>query len=252
MNERKTIIFIGPNGNLGISIVQKLLKEYFVIGISRRATKLEISQTYQKYYYPIDIDLRQFNEENLFEKIENLLTKKNSKLHGIVNNAYFGYPEKPFNINKTDVINSSEGIFAIQIRIILLFKKLLYKNSSVVNISSMYGKVAPNPDNYSNKDEINALLYGAMKAALIQSTKWLSALLAEEGIRVNSVSYGPFPSSEVQKRDPSFILKLSRQTHLKRIGKPEESSGIILFLLSSESSYITGADIAVDGGWTAW
>ena len=116
----------------------------------------------------------------------------------------------------------------------------------------MYGKVAPNPANYTNDVNVNALLYGSMKAALIQASKWMSASLGDNGIRVNSVSFGPFPQENIQQSNPIFIENLSKQTHLKRIGKPQEASGIILFLLSDDSSYITGADISVDGGWTAW
>ena len=116
----------------------------------------------------------------------------------------------------------------------------------------MYGKVAPNPSLYESLDNVNPLLYGAMKAALIQASRYLSTQMARKGIRVNSVSFGAFPSEEVRLKMPKFIKLLSKQTHLGRIGKPEEASGIINFLLSNESSYITGADIPVDGGWTAW
>ena len=99
---------------------------------------------------------------------------------------------------------------------------------------------------------MNPLLYGCMKAALIQSSKYLSSILSESNIRVNSVSFGPFPSEKTINENQLFIKELSKKTHLKRIGKAKESVGIIKFLLSEESSFITGADIPVDGGWTAW
>ena len=70
----------------------------------------------------------------------------------------------------------------------------------------MYGKVAPNPSNYIDQNEVNALLYGSMKAALIQASKWLSSLLGKEYIRVNSVSFGAFPKT---------IFKIIIQTLLK-------------------------------------
>ncbi|MDA9833945.1 SDR family oxidoreductase, partial [Flavobacteriaceae bacterium] len=62
-------------------------------------------------------------------------------------------------------------------------------------------------------------------------------------------SPGPFPSTEVQK-DREFVKRLENKTKLKRIGKPEDLQGIILLLSSSMSSYLTGQNIAVDGGWT--
>ena len=105
---------------------------------------------------------------------------------------------------------------------------------------------------YETVKEINPILYGSLKAALIQSTKFLSMTLAPQGIRVNSVSYGVFPSKKVQNSKPDFVKRLANNTHLKRIGNASEAAGIIEFLLSESSSYITGADIPVDGGWTSW
>ena len=116
----------------------------------------------------------------------------------------------------------------------------------------MYGKVAPKPDMYSEADLINPLLYGSFKASLIQASKYLSSILAPDGIRVNSVSYGPFPSPQVQVQQPLFVTSLAVNTHLKRVGELSDVAGVIKFLLSESSSYITGTDISVDGGWTAW
>ena len=155
-------------------------------------------------------------------------------------------------IDPKSVYDSSEGLFGYHIRLAIEISTIMRAPASIVNISSMYGKVAPNPSVYESLDNVNPLLYGAMKAALIQATKYLSSQMSMKGIRVNSVSFGAFPSKEVQIKMPKFIKSLSNQTHLGRIGKPEEASGIINFLLSNESSYITGADIPVDGGWTAW
>ena len=252
MDKRQTIILIGPNGYFGKVILNKLIEKYYVIGISRNASSTYLADCGHKYYFPLDIDLRNFNEKELLKEVNNLLIKKNSNLHGIVNNGYFGYPERSDSINVSEVHLAAEGIFGIQMRLILNFKEILHKGSSIVNISSMYGVIAPNQENYTEKNKINALLYGSMKAALIQGSRWLSSIYGKDNIRVNSVSFGPFPQEEIQKNDPEFIKKLSKQTHLKRIGKPEETTGIIMFLLSDNSSYITGANIKVDGGWTAW
>ena len=123
---------------------------------------------------------------------------------------------------------------------------------SIVNITSMYGKVSPKPDMYTKLDLVNPLLYGSYKASLIQASKYLSSMLAPNGIRVNSVSYGPFPSCQVQGTQPLFVNKLAAQTHLNRVGQLSDVAGVIKFLLSDASSYITGTDISVDGGWTAW
>ena len=69
---------------------------------------------------------------------------------------------------------------------------------------------------------------------------------------LSSCGFGPFPRKEVRTSNPEFIRKLASNTHLNRVGNPEETSGIIEFLISDSASYITGADIPVDGGWTAY
>jgi len=252
MQSKKTVILLGPNGHLGIEILRRLLKDYYVIGISRNSKKVILKDDLRKNYYPFEHDLKIFNEESIYKFVKDFLELKKTNLHGIINNAFFGYPEIFNSINKNDVYNSAEGILGVQIRLIITLESFLKKGSSIINISSMYGKVAPNPANYTNDVNVNALLYGSMKAALIQASKWMSASLGVNGIRVNSVSFGPFPQENIQQSNPIFIENLSKQTHLKRIGKPQEAPGIILFLLSDDSSYITGSDISVDGGWTAW
>ena len=81
--------------------------------------------------------------------------------------------------------------------------------------------------------------------ALVTGPEYLS----KYNINVNSISPGPFPSKDVQK-DTEFVKRLENKTKLKRIGYPEDLRGLILLLSSSLSSYITGQNIAIDGGWT--
>ena len=115
----------------------------------------------------------------------------------------------------------------------------------------MYGTVSPDPSIYGDSGYDNPPNYGAGKAAIIQFTRYMACHLAKDGIRVNSVSPGPFPSPEVQE-NKQFITNLEKKTPLGRIGQPYEIKGIVVFLASAASSYVTGQDIHVDGGWTSW
>ena len=83
-------------------------------------------------------------------------------------------------------------------------------------------------------------------------TKYLACHLSDRNIRVNAVSPGAFPNFSDQDVGGEFHQKLEQKIPLSRIGKPEDLKGIIHFLLSDASSYINGANIPVDGGWTAW
>lgn len=254
MGTKKTIILNGVNGYLGKEILYKTIKSYKVIGLSRKSSSLIkfLDNKSKIEYYPIDIDYKEINTKNLFEKIDFISKQNKLEVVGLVNNGFTGYPKSAMSIDPKSVYNSSEGLFGYHIRLAIEISRLMRTPASIVNVSSMYGKVAPNPSLYESLDEVNPLLYGAMKAAVIQASRYLSSQMAIKGIRVNSVSFGAFPSEEVQLKMPKFVKLLSKQTHLGRIGKPEEAAGIINFLLSNDSSYITGADIPVDGGWTAW
>ena len=121
----------------------------------------------------------------------------------------------------------------------------------IVNISSMYGLVAPYPEVYAGNAFLNPPVYGAVKAAILQLTRYTAVHTAAYGIRANSISPGPFPS-EIVQQDQTFITRLSSKTPLNRIGRPFELKGAVAFLASDASSYVTGQNIIVDGGWTAW
>ncbi|TNJ67538.1 SDR family oxidoreductase [Paenibacillus hemerocallicola] len=122
---------------------------------------------------------------------------------------------------------------------------------SIVNFGSMYGIVSPDPSIYGDSGANNPANYGAGKAAVIQFTRYCAAHLAGKGIRVNSVTPGPFPNPHIQQNEP-FLELLGKKTMLGRAGKAEEIVGAVVFLASGASSYMTGSNIVVDGGWTAW
>jgi len=125
-------------------------------------------------------------------------------------------------------------------------------DASVVNIASMYATVAPDARTYSNPGQASPPHYGPAKAALIQLTRHLAAELGPARIRVNALAPGPFPRPAVTDTDPEFAARLAAKTLLRRTGDANEIAGPLLFLASPASSFVTGATIAVDGGWTAW
>ena len=115
----------------------------------------------------------------------------------------------------------------------------------------MYGHVAPDYRIYYGNKFANPPSYGVAKAGIIQFTKYLASFLSPHGIRVNAVSPGPFPHPPVQK-NTIFMEKLKSKNMLNRIGHPEDLKGVIALLCTDASSYMTGQNICVDGGWGAW
>ena len=125
------------------------------------------------------------------------------------------------------------------------------KTSSVINISSIYGLVSPDPNIYNNIKVANSAQYGAAKASIIQHTKFLAVHLGRYNIRVNSISPGAFPNMKIQK-DEKFMKKLKSKSPLNRFGRPEELITGALYLASKSSSFTTGSNLVIDGGWTIW
>jgi NAD(P)-dependent dehydrogenase (short-subunit alcohol dehydrogenase family) len=125
-------------------------------------------------------------------------------------------------------------------------------SASVVNIASMYGSVSPDPSIYGTSGANSPPYYGPAKAGLIQLTRYAACHLATQRIRVNCISPGPFPSAKYLERDAEFHGRLKAKNPMHRTGDPAELQGPLLFLASDASSYVTGINLAVDGGWTAW
>ncbi len=116
---------------------------------------------------------------------------------------------------------------------------------SIVNFSSTYGCGSPIPSMYVDGEK--HIGYGVSKAGVIQMTKHLATHLAPD-IRVNSIT----PGGVKFKQDKDFIKRYSDHTPMKRMMNVNELNGLLNFLCSEESSYMTGENVKVDGGWTAW
>lgn len=123
---------------------------------------------------------------------------------------------------------------------------------SVVNVGSMYASVSPDQRLYEHLSGTPPFLkipsYGASKAAVVSLTKYFATLWGRQGVRVNALS----PGGVLGEQDETFQQKYSARVPLGRMASPYDLKGPLLFLASSASSYVTGIDLRVDGGFTAW
>lgn len=130
------------------------------------------------------------------------------------------------------------------------------RGGSIIQFSSMYGLVSPDPANYSADVapglSINPIEYGVSKAGIVQMVRYQAVMWGKQNIRVNAIAPGPFPNPGGMGAQESFVNKLASRTPLGRVGKAAEIAGTVVWLASEASSYVTGICVPVDGGWTAW
>jgi NAD(P)-dependent dehydrogenase (short-subunit alcohol dehydrogenase family) len=120
-------------------------------------------------------------------------------------------------------------------------------HGSVVNVASIYGVVGPDNRLYAGTEMGNPAAYAASKGGLIQLTRWLATTLAPR-IRVNAIT----PGGIARGQAPAFVERYVARTPLGRMATETDMIGAVAYLASDLSAYVTGQNIAVDGGWTAW
>lgn len=255
-----TFLVIGPTGHLGPAMCLELAKvatTLILVGRSQRKLdllKVEIQEKFQKL--TVKIFVCDLTNELEVRKTCQLIHDFTPKLAGLVFNAFSGSvgPLPSTGTQEIDLatkVNISSPILIINDLIDLLKQPLETKNSSIVLVSSMYGAVSPDFTIYDDPGKVPSIQYCVTKGGVIQMARYLASYLGQYNIRVNSVSPGAFPQPKNLQNRLDFADKLRSKVPLRRLGRPEELATCVKFLLTSESSYVTGTNLCVDGGWTA-
>jgi NAD(P)-dependent dehydrogenase (short-subunit alcohol dehydrogenase family) len=124
---------------------------------------------------------------------------------------------------------------------------------SIVNVSSIYGLVSPDQGIYQyrkaqGKEFFKPIAYSASKSALFNLTRYMATYWGKKGVRVNTLTLG----GVFDGQDSQFLESYCKKVPMGRMARPGEYDGLMVFMMSDASSYITGANLVADGGWTAW
>jgi gluconate 5-dehydrogenase len=265
--EGKTGFLTGASGFLGRMMTRVLLANGArVIGLGRsRRLQTEIAALQEAYgteqvtSHQVDM----YDRPALTRLLETVAASE--AVDVLINNAHDLGPNAGFNtkegtLDRADfeqwMRNLTGGIYWPALTTQILGAGMKERGrGSIINISTMYAIVAPNPQLYQGTDFGNPPGYSAAKAGMLALTRYTASFWGSFGVRANAILPGPFSNTEdagpnAVKEDDPFIERLKARTTLGRIGRPGELAGALLFLASDASSYVTGQTIVVDGGWT--
>ena len=241
----RTALITGGSGGIGLSIVKKLIKnkiKVIILDINTPSKKILLN----KFVEFIKIDLSDYKNLQL---CLTELKKKYKKIEYVINAAGVLWFDKDVSLEKIE-INTWDKVFSINLNsIVIVLQSILpqmkkNKFGSIVHISSIDALSGDNKPQDA---------YGSSKAALLRLSKSISIQFASKNIRSNSILPGPIETSmqERWKKDPELKKNLSNVIPLRRVGKPSDIANSTMFLLSDESSFITGTELIVDGGLRA-
>ena len=257
----KVVVITGGAGILGSRFVRALAANGARVAlVDRDAEKAE--ETAQ------DINRENKNSVQLFtaditqlEQLKQLKTTVESRLGPVdvlINNAAVKSPNffEPFESfpledwNTVMAVNTTGVMLGCQV-----FGSAMAERGggSIINTLSIYGIVAPDQriyegSEYEGKAINTPAVYSTSKAAVWGLTKYLASYWGDKGVRVNAITPGGIFSGQ----NETFVKKYSARVPLGRMGEPDELCGAVLFLASDASSYVTGQNIIVDGGLSAW
>ena len=246
--KNKNIIITGGNGFLGSQITNALLNEkanIYIIDIKKPKKRTSAK------YFESDIT----NEQDL-KKILKFFKLKKIKIDVLINNAAIDYsPLKskknnfkleafPNNLWDKDISVSLKGSYLCTKVFGSYMSK--FKKGSIINVSSDLGIIAPDQRIYKNSGFVKPVTYSVVKHGIIGLTKYTASYWGEKNIRCNAIA----PGGIYNNQDSSFVKKINQLIPLGRMAKKNEYNGLILFLCSDLSSYMTGSIIVADGGRT--
>jgi len=266
----KTAVLTGASGFLGRTFAAALLANGARVVAIGRSERLNVEAASWADRFGSDkVTAHQLDmyDSHALDQLCAEIADREQTIDILINNAHELGKATGFNVPEGSLENGTfdqwqrnlqGGVYwAVQTTQRLGIKMKMQRRGSIINIATMYASVAPRPGLYEGTSSLNPPGYSASKAALVAFTRYTASFWGREGIRANCISPGPFSNTEDPSAENSvpqaspFVKRLRSNTVLDRIGRPIELCGALIYLASDASSYVTGQNLCVDGGWTA-
>lgn len=260
--KNKTVVLTGSAGRLGnrfAHILSRAGANVILVDVDESANKKlesELIKLYKTKPTAFCVDISK--QSSMKQLVKKILTKHN-RIDVLINNAHFiprthpkrdaPFEEYPVDLwDKTTSVNL-RGLFLCCQEIGKIM--VAQKKGVIVNVSSIYGVSGADQRIYGKSRLNSPAFYAATKGAMVNLTRYLAAYWQGKNIRVNTLTLGGVFDSDLHK-NRDFVTNYSKKTILGRMANKEDYDGPLLFLTSDASAYMTGANLIVDGGWTAW
>lgn len=249
----KVVIQFGGTGLLGRALVSALgaAGATLVVASRNRASLETLAGSESAAGRTVQVDEVDIGAEASLHALRDRVLAQHGRVDGIVFNAV-SRPMKAFDDDlaawKSSMETNATGFFAT----VRVFGDAMAgkKSGSIVNIASQMGTIGVNPWLYEGTSMTAAPDYFFHKGGMINLTRYLASHYGQQNVRVNVVSPGGIYNPE-KPQAPVFLERYGKMTMLGRMADAAEIGGAVVFLLSDASTYVTGANLAVDGGYTA-
>jgi NAD(P)-dependent dehydrogenase (short-subunit alcohol dehydrogenase family) len=261
----RVVVVTGGGGKLGGQFARALLARGAKVAVFDAADAAMVRDRYSDQR--ADASLRCFqvdvtNRESILSALRAVKAEWDSP-RGLINAAAIDAPpDAPLEENgpfETYPAESFDRIMAVNVKGTMLCCQAVGDamaragRGSIVNICSTYGLVSPDQSLYDYRRArgetfFKPVTYSASKSAILNLTRYLATYWAKRGVRVNTLT----PGGVFANQEQDFLEGYARRTPMGRMAHEDEMNGGVIFLLSDASSYMTGANLVIDGGWTAW
>lgn len=234
----KRYVVTGGAGHLGYAICQGLANA----GAAVLCLSSKVPQP-----VPIGVDwaICDVSDE---DEVQAYIADWHGPIDGLVNNAVRAPRGIDLEMSKDEFNKALDTIQTHYFTCARIARRHMNPGGAIVNVASMWGVVSPSPEVYLDLKNEPSIAMSAAAGGILGLTRYLAVLMAPD-IRVNALVPGWFPKKRGPER-PDYMAQITTRVPMKRIGKAEELVGPVKFLLSDMSSYMTGQQLVVDGGYT--